>query len=365
MEEENVFVNDNTEINDIRDPPQFKGITFSGFKKTEVRTQLINSLKSKKIEEACNWTAELLCAGHFSDLWEIYLFYVSKYIHLGNPKIIIYLSKRYEIFENIIKSGEFLNILQLRNHPTIRQLFAEITCTICLSEKKNSFEVVKLKKDDEFDITQMSEKLIAPNISFVSPIFKPDDPKELFIAANEFAYNISKDKQNMLNACYWIEWSIEFENICKKRKNKCLSESRAYVKVEPKFRNDIIWIIWDILIHYSKQHNTFIEQLMSHLFELFCIKYTTAACKKRRYLLYYAVSLCTENIKTDIELVKDKAIIVNVIKKINSVYKQIKKNEKSPNTEYLFANIDKENAFEKSLKKMELLNSMDVQSRKT
>tara|TARA_A100001015_G_scaffold298362_1_gene381011 strand:- start:8575 stop:9672 length:1098 start_codon:yes stop_codon:yes gene_type:complete len=364
MTEENIFVNDNSEINDIRDPPQFKSITFSGFKKTEVKTQLINSLKNKKIEEACNWAAEFVCAGHFSELWEIFLFYMSKYIHLGNPKMVIYLSKRYDIFKNIIKSGEFLNILQLRNHPTIRQLFAEITSTICLSEKKNSFEAVKLKKDDEFDITQMSEKLIAPNISFVSPIFKSDDPKELFIAANEFAFNISNEKKNMLNACYWIEWCIEFENICKKRKNKCLSEARSFVKVETKFRNDIIWILWDVLIYYSKQHNTFVEQLMNNLFELFCIKYTTASCKKRRYLLYFAVSLCTEDVKTDIDLVKDKMIISNVVKKINSIYKQIKKNEKSPNTEYLFANIDKENAFEKSLKKIELLNTMDIQSRK-
>ena len=50
-------------------------------------------------------------------------------------------------------------------------------------------------------------------------------------------------------------------------------------------------------------------------------------------------------------------------KKINTIYKQIKKNEQSPNTEYLFANIEKENAFEKSMKKMQLLNNIDGQKR--
>ena len=40
----------------------------------------------------------------------------------------------------------------------------------------------------------MSEKLIAPNIRYIEPIFKKDDPKVLFIVANEFAFNISPDK---------------------------------------------------------------------------------------------------------------------------------------------------------------------------
>jgi hypothetical protein len=38
---------------------------------------------------------------------------------------------------------------------------------------------------------------------------------------------------------------------------------------------------------------------------------------------------------------------------------QIKKNEESPNTDYLFANLEKQNTFEKSMKKMELMNSMN------
>lgn len=363
-EDEMETVNDNTEINDIRTQPEFKGITLSGYKKTEVRKQLLENLKKGKIEQACHWSAELICAGHYIELWEIYLHFVCKYIHLGNPKIAVYLDKRYTIFRNIMSQGQFLNELQLRNHPVIRQLFAEITGVICLSEKKNSTEPVKLKKDEEFDITQMSEKLIAPNVKYIEPMFLKDDPKEFYIAANEFAYNISDDKKNMLNACYWIEWTIEFENLCKKKKNKSTCEGRPFVKVDAKGRNDIIWILWDAILFYAKNKPKFVEQAIQSLFNLFCIKYTTASCKKRRYLLYFAVSLITESVRTDIELIPDKTVIAVVVKKINSIYKQIKKNEHSPNTEYLFANVDKANMFERSMKQMELVNSVDSQFRR-
>jgi hypothetical protein len=197
-------------------------------------------------------------------------------------------------------------------------------------------------------------------MSYIEPIFKKDDPKEFFIAANEFAYNISNDKLNMLNACYWIEWTIEFNTLCKKKKNQSACESRTFVKVDPKLRNDIIWILWECIIHYSNYKSDFIQQVIQSLFTLFCIKYSAGSNKKRRYILYFAVSLLTEPIKKPTELVNNKKLITNVVNKINMIYKEIKKNEHSPNTDYLFSNLDKKNTFERSLKQLEIVNSVDI-----
>jgi hypothetical protein len=348
-----------SEINDIRTSGQFKGITFSNYKKTEVKSQLIDNITKGRIEPACYWCAELICSGHYGDVWETILYFTGKHIHLGNPKIIIYLQKRFEIFKNIVAQGHFLDELQLRNNPTVRKLFAEIICTITLSNKKNSFESLKINREEEFDMTQMTERLKAPSVEYAQSILQKDDPKELFIPVNEFIYHISSDSKNMLSACYWIEWIIEFDNICKKRKGPCYCARRDFVSVEKKFSCDIIWILWHALIHYSKEsNNPFIEKLMDGLIDIFSIRYTTASCKKRRYLLYFAVAILTEHVPTNIELITKKDVIENVIGKINQIYKQIKKAEISPNTEYLFANVEKQNNFERSLKQMELVNSI-------
>jgi len=352
---------EHTEINDIRSPPHFKSISFSGYKKTDVRNQLIENIQKGKLEPACYWSAELICAGHFSDLWEIIIHYMGKYIHLGNPKIIIYLERRFSVFRHFVEQGFYVNEMDLRNHPMVRELFAEVISTLVLSNKKHPFETIKINRVEEFDMTQMTERLKAPSVKYAEPIMLKEDPKELYIAVNEFTFHVSKDSSNMNLACYWIEWVVEFDTICKKRKEPCFCQRRSAIYVDKKYQRDIIWILWDALFHYAAfMENPFIDSLLKSLLTVFCIKYTTAACHKRRYLLYFAVALLTEPVPTTIELMPNKPMVQNVVLKIDEIYKQIKKNEKSPNTEYLFSHLEKENSFERSLKKMQMVNSIDL-----
>jgi hypothetical protein len=350
----------NTDINDIRTPAQFKGFSFSKFKCTDAKNQFILNMQKGKIEPACYWSAELICSGHYMEVWETLLYYAGKHIHLGNPKIMIYLEMRYEIFKNIMTQGKYLNELQLRNNPTIRQLFAETVSVLTLSSKKSSIEPVKINREEEFDMTQMTDRLTAPHVHFIEPFFKKKDPKELIIAINEFAFNISAEKHNMHTAMYWVEWLIEFDLICRKRKQPCYCEKRGEIIVDKKYQTDIIWIVWDALFYYCELNsNVFIKKIMTSLLSLFCIKYTTASCKRRRYLLYMAIALLTEPVPTTIELMPNKPMVQTVVSKINEIYKQIKKNEESPNTEYLFNNLEQESAFDQSIKRMEIVNSMD------
>ena len=341
------------EIDDVRTQTEFKSESFSGYKKCDVKKELLENLCKNKIENCCHWTAELICSGHYTELWEIILLYFSKYIHSGNPKLAIYIEMRYTNFKDILNNGYLGRELNMRNNDKIRKLFCEIICNLCLSTKKHSFEKIKIKKED-FDMTMFSEKLKAPNILYIKDIFTENDPKEIYIALNELAYNISI--KNALQSCFWIEWILEFENICNKKKEKCLGSYRTFMNVDNKYQNDIVWIIWQLI--FSNVNNLQLDKIMKSLLNLFCIRYSYSIKRKRIYVLYYAITLCCEHINYDIPLFRDKDIIENVCGNINIIYKDIKKNEVSPNTDYLFDKVGKSNT-EKTLERLEKMKELD------
>jgi len=319
------------EINDTRTCTDFKGITFSNFNKAQVKKELVKSLMDNKIENSCYWCAEFICAGHYSDLWDSILYFYSKHIHLGNPKLSIYLDLKIQSFKEIIGNVHAMAELNLRNNIKIRKLFCEIICILCFSKRKHSFDEIKVNSKMDFDITSLSDKFKADNKSYASTIMLPDDPKELFFAVNEFAYNISKDVRNSITACYWVEWIIEFENICKQKKQKIRGEKRPAIPVDGKDQTHIIWIVWDVLLKEAESnHSLLIQKIIKSLLNLFCLKYSTGSSKKRRYLLYLAISLLTEKIKIEDDILKDKDKVAVIVGNINNVYAQIKKNEKSP-----------------------------------
>jgi hypothetical protein len=349
-------------INDIRTTANFKGITFSKYKKTNVLTALINSLLNEQIEQSCYWSAELICAGHFIDLWNTILLFMSKYIHLGNPKLAIYLDMRYNTFKKIVQDGYISNELSMRNNDTIRKLFCEIICILCTSSRKHKFEVIKLNKIDDFDMTKNAFRLKAPTVNYAQQSFVKGDPKELYIAINEFAYHISKESYNTINACYWVEWILEFETICKKRKEKMDCARRSFIPVNFKYQMDIVWILWDVILREINNKSNILIKIIKSLLNLFCLRFSPGVKKKRRFILYYTIALITENYNINIEIISNKTVISNIVTKMNVIYTQIKKLEEAPRTDYLFNNsiAPKKTNVEKTIDKIEKINKLDT-----
>lgn len=344
------------EINDIRKPQDFKTITFSNYSRSKVKTELIKSIHNNNIEPACYWSVELICAGHFNDLWNCIISYTSRYIHIANPKLPIYLSRRFNSFKNIVNNGYRENEILMRNNPEIRKLFAEIITIISTSRKNHCFENYAIKNIDEFDITNITTRLKATSIEFANQIFTNKDPKEIFIAINEFIYDISSDNKDNISACYWIEWILKFEIISKQKKSQLNCERRSFAPVEEKYQMNIIWMIWEGLIIESKSKDTNIKNTIDSLLELFCIRYKPSNNRSRKYLIYWAVCFLTQDINFKNPLIKNSEIIKNISNNIDLIYKQIKQNEKKPSTDYLFNGLN-ENNIEKSMKKLETMNT--------
>jgi hypothetical protein len=300
----------------------------------------------------------MICAGHYGDLWDTIIGFYTKHIHIGNPKLITYLELRMNNFKEIVFNGYRDQELRLRNNEKMRRLFCEVMCVLCEAKKKHCYSEVKVKKED-FDLTQMTERFKAPNVKYAESIFQKDDPKELFIAANEFAYNITDEGKNSVSACYWMEWIIEFEGICKQKREKIKCERRTFAKVEPKCQMDIVWLIWDIFLIEAQKRNTLVQRIVNSALNIFCLKYRSGCHKKRRLLMYFVIEMFTEPYTLE-DIVKDKNKIMVIMANINKIYKQIKKNEHSPGTDYLYQNVHASN-LEKTIAKLETMNSLGAE----
>lgn len=346
------------EINDVRAIGDFKGVTFSKYKKNSAKKELTQCLKSKKIESACYWSAELICSGHYTDLWETILQFFAKNIHLGNPRLPIYLSMRFDNFKSVIENGYHADELRLRNNMKVRSIFAEIVATLCYSSTKHSIEAVKINKDEDFNMGNMACRLKAPSVDFGKDSFRETDPRELYVAINEFAYHIKNNISNTVDACYWIEWILEYHAMCRKRREKCECERRTFAKVQDKYQMDTIWIIWDVILtETNRRNNMLTTKIIDSLLSLFCIRYTSGSKRKRRFIIYFGVSLLTESYDAQREIVSNKELVDKVVKGVDVVYKDVKKNEESPATDYLNVSEPKSN-LDRTVERLEKMNKM-------
>jgi hypothetical protein len=294
---------------------QFTAITFSSHKKSAVKHALLLSLSQSRIETSCHWVAEMVCSGYFTEIWDVILLFFAKHIHLGNPKLPLYLELRFNHFKR--EASEELIELRLRNNLVIRRLFAEIIAVLCTSQKQRSYELVTVNKDD-LGITNLHEKLRAPNMSYIT-VLQDKDPKELYIPLNELAYAL--DSKNSIDACYWLEWLLLFEEVCAKKKTPCTIQTREYTL---RYQQDLIWLFWDVVL--SKTPHL---KLATATLNLFKIQYSPSAKRRRRFLLYYAVALCCDPLDLTVDIIGNKTVVESVTDKCNVIYKEIKKNEKT------------------------------------
>jgi hypothetical protein len=351
----------NSNINDIRGTKDFQNVTFSKFKRSEVLKELLKNLINSKVEDSCYWCIELICSGHFKQLWELFVDYYTTYIHSGNVKISIYLEKQHQKFQEIAKQGYQHDVLSLRNNSHIRGMFGEIIYVLCVAKKKHCFSMIKLDRMD-YDWIHLKELMKAPNLEFVEHLLLQEDPQSLLMPLNEFAYHIHAQHKNTMEACYWVEWILGFDAQCHP-KLKC--ERRVFAPVESTKQMDVVWMIWGALLAETKQRQLpLIAKIVHSLLYLFGIHYTSTSFKKKKNILYFAICiLCDPLDLNEAILPPDKMGELETVKdNIDYIYRQIKHNEEAPDMDYLYQNkdTDKNRKIKKTLDQLEQLDQLDA-----
>ena len=74
---------------------------------------------------------------------------------------------------------------------------------------KEQHTQIKIDKNTEYDLLELSDKFKAPSIEYVKKIYLENDPKELYIPINELIYNL--ETKNIVETCYWYEWILNYE----------------------------------------------------------------------------------------------------------------------------------------------------------
>ena len=436
-------------FNDARTVKDFRLTTFSGYQKTKVRDEYIKSMRDRKIEPACNWAAEMVASGHFSELWEACFLFFTQCIHLGNSKLVLYLRERYGLFYGLANStqtvtGSQISVLELRNQRAIRTLFTEITCVLSLSPRKPTLTRAILptarhlavefdspldipmaidtskpslsidylhpshvlgdssspslsaasttdssiapssrkrsseKKQSLFHPSFMMDRVSAPHANYYT-LKRAKDPEEWFVAMNELAYQLSEERLNMLEACFWIEWMLEYDSYCRTHSKEWASANAGSTKINKgasrsdwtdglvlsKYSQDMSWALWELLLEPSRfiPSDGVIMKLLKNAHVLFCVDYTTASCNKKRFWFYFAILLRTERIAVNNDKIiqeEYRELIQRVVQKSDEVYLELKNAEQRPATDYLMSGIREKSNREEMVNSLQAMQSVDM-----
>jgi len=359
-----------TALLDMRPPEAFRSQTFSNFNKSKVRQQLYTEMQKGHVEPATFWCAELVAAGHWTSLWELLMHFVAKDVNMGHPQMMVYLAMRYQWFLQRQETNETTQqhkqqtMNMLRNDVAVRELMAEVVANITLSPKKPGFEPWKLDERSEFELSTMTGRFHATGPGFGKNVLRPGDAPELAIAVNEMGYHLANGDAHQ--ACYWVEWILSFDKLCAQRKRPLECAKRdELTTVDVKCRTDVVWIVWDLLDLYA-QDKPWEERCVDAARQLFCSQYTKGACRRRKALLYYAVSVLTTVLTKEktLSLWSDKDAVQRVVARIDLIYQELKKNEQGQSTDYLYMTLGDEASqvaqMAEMVSKLELMTSLDI-----
>ena len=299
----------------------FTRLSFSNHKKGKVLEELITCLYYKKRDDALHWTAEMMCSSYIYDLWKIYIVFYCKYIHVHNIKIAIYLMKKLDEFKMIHKTIKHEH--DLKNNDDIRNIFFTLTIILCETKNENTLSSIPFV----FSLENMYDNLKANHVEYIKPFFKECDPKEFYIPLNEFVYHIDKTK-DQTSIFYWVDWLIEYDIYLTKKKKPLFIQYRNLVDFKDEKKNkNIVWILWDIVIHYSKSQPDLVKKTITSLFELFQIKYKVTNNKIFKCLMHVSIHLLLSSVNTNIKLIENTSLFKNLYNNTQIIFEEIKKKE--------------------------------------
>jgi hypothetical protein len=300
-------------INDARKLTDFKLATIGGYPRGKVSSAIDKCITQQKIEEAIYWTFQLLASGAVDSLFDKLLAIAAKNVNIYNPHLPDWLFQKTVGWHSITSNERYKkdNVLNLRNHPTIRNMLTELVVITSLSKPRKLEALPKIGKED-FIVSNFNAKLECKDFASTHHIFKDEDPREIKVASNEIAFHLLNG--NIVRALYWLNWVLTWEtlNIKKYTKYDCALRGGAFFdsksNIPPKCNRNVIWLIWSIVENMANKRfssSANLQVAMRSLWELFIMNYTSGCRNRRLVYLIWAMSYLCNPIDWSIPLISE------------------------------------------------------------
>lgn len=332
-----IEVPDFVKINDNRPLKEFKIQTFGGYKKTHVITNLDKAIKEENLDYAIYLSFQLFFSGVVYFLWDKLYNLSIKFINVNNPSMPIFLWNRYKKWDTIVTNPIYNkeSILFIRNNNEIRNLLIELITIVTLSRKKKLDQLPKILQND-YKLEVFKSKLEAKDTSLIDNIVLENDPSEIRIAINEFAYHLYK--RNINKTLYWLSWLLEWDKQNTKKYGKYEINFRSVDNIETKYLKNIVWLIWDVI--NTLRHSVFLfENIIDEqennnidaLWNLYKYKFSLSQKSKKNAYIIWAIKYITTNIDWKIPLIDREYILFQNCANINLIIQKMKSQEVNNN----------------------------------
>jgi len=244
----------------------------------ECEVQLIelkHAIDSRNIEKSISIGVELHCSGKFKELWNIMISYILKHIHIIDDKLIkkLYIKRaRYQDAKKQIHQK-----IALRNVNILRKDLIELLGYISLLPKRDIYQYIPTHyyyhEYNQNSSLMSYGKLSDTDKYYVQEVINNSNVKEgMMNAIKEIEYQIriineSENidiKDSMDKLFYWIGFILSYtpgNNDYQQFLNNDISEVKKLSK------NKYIWIVWNILIKYSKETEYY--KTICYLYQMF------------------------------------------------------------------------------------------------
>jgi hypothetical protein len=276
------------DIEDSRTVIDFQKFTFSGHLRSHVFKVLNENIKLGHADYTCYWILELMCSGLVHSCWNTLFLSAALHINRGAPQVFAYLSRMYERFAPVEQQYSVMTMTDIRNNSEARQILCEVGACLALTRKAKLPTLPVIKPAHDFLPGVIQENLKAPSSIYARTIMKQEDPMELYVPVNEFAYCLKPETRDPIRALYWVSWILKYAAKYKEdQKTYLICAHRSNDYVEEKYLRSPIWILWAVIHEHTKSH-------IDILFKMYCLRWGQGELKKRLPFLITAVLFICE-----------------------------------------------------------------------